>query len=297
MSLSLSPPGLVGNLFRGPVIGFAGALQAVAAILLLLTCTNLTGVLLARSIDLRRETAIRLAVGAGRSDLIRRSLVESALLSLAGVALALLLSEWLATALTAWRPPTDLPLVAPIVVDLVCWPFRSASPRLCTVLVGLMPALQSTRPDLVSALKEETDRWRGGWHARDLIVGVQVTLSTILLIGSLLVVRSLQHAAAIEFGFNPRGAVSTRVDLGLQGYDQARAREFQRLVIEEIAALPGVESVSMASSLPLSMDISTHGVYVEGSAEPRGSDAPQAILLPGVAGLLPHNPDAPGRGP
>jgi predicted permease len=277
LSLSLSPPGLVGNLLRGPVIGFAGALLAVAAILLLLTCTNLTGILLARSTDLRRETAIRLAVGAGRSDLIRRSLVESALLSVGGAALALLLSEWLAAALTVWRPPTDLPLVAPIAVDFRVLAFALGLAALCTVLVGLTPALQSTRPDVVAALKEETVRWRGGWQARDLVVGVQVTLSTILLIGSLVVVRSLQHAAAVDLGFNPRGAVSTRVDLGLQGYDQARAREFQRLVIEQLAALPGVESAAVANALPLGMDVSTHGVHVEGRAEPHGSDAPQTI--------------------
>jgi predicted permease len=277
MRIALSPPGLVGNLLRGPVIGFSGALLAVAGLVLLLACTNLTGVLLARSTDRQRDTAIRLALGAGRSDLARRSLIESGLITLAGVGVALLLAEWLAAVLTGWRPPTDVPLTARITLDHRVLAFSLGLAVLSTILVGFMPALQSTRTDVVPALKEETTRWRGGWHTRDVIVGLQMMLSTVLLIGSLLVVRSLQHAAAVDVGFNPRGAVSARVDLGLQGYDQARARDFQRRVREEIAALPGIDSIAVANALPLGIDVSTHTVYVEGKPEPRGADVPHSI--------------------
>jgi len=277
MRITLSPPGLVGSLLRGPVIGFSGALLALAGLVLLLACTNLTGLLLARSTDRQRETAIRRALGAGRSDLIRRSLIESALLSLAGAAVALLLAQWLATALTGWRLPVDFPLTAQIALDHHVLMFSFGLAALATILVGLVPALHSTRTDVVPALKEETTRWRGGWHARDVIVGLQVTLSAILLIGSLLVVRSLQHATTVDVGFNPRGAVSARVDLGLQGYDQSRARAFQRRVIEEIAVLPGIDSVAVSNSIPLSVDVSTHSVHVEGRPELRGSEIPHAI--------------------
>jgi predicted permease len=277
MAIALSPPGLVGNFMRGPVIGFSGALLAVAGLVLLLTCTNLTGLLLARSTDRQRDTAIRLALGAGRLDLIRRSLVESALLSMAGAAAALLLAQWVATALTGWRPPTDVPLSAHIALDHRVLAYSLGLAVLSTILVGFMPALQSTRTDVVPTLKEETTRWRGGWHSRDIIVGLQMVLSTVLLIGSLLVVSSLQHATTVDVGFNPRGAVSARVDLGLQGYDQARARDFQRRVREEIALLPGIDSVAVANAVPLSMDVSTHTVYVEGQPEPRASDVPVAI--------------------
>ena len=240
-------------------------------------CTNLTGLLLARSTDRRRETAIRLALGAGRSDLIRRSLVESGLLSLAGAAVALLLAQWLAAALAGWRPPTDVPLAAHVALDHRVLAYSLALAVLSTILVAFMPALQSTRTDVVPALKEETTRWRGGWHSRDIIVGSQMALSTALLVGALLVVRSLQHATTIDVGFNPRGAVSARVDLGLQGYNQERAREFQRRVRDEIAILPGIDSVAVANAVPLGMDVSTHTVYVEGQPEPRGSEVPDAI--------------------
>ena len=259
------------------MIGFSGALLAVASLVLLLMCTNLTGLLLARSTDRRRETAIRLALGAGRSDLIRRSLVESGLLSLAGAAVALLLAQWLAAALTGWRPPTDVPLAAYVALDHRVLAYSLALAVLSTILVAFMPALQSTRTDVVPALKEETTRWRGGWHSRDIIVGLQMALSTALLVGALLVVRSLQHATTIDVGFNPRGAVSARVDLGLQGYDQERARDFQRRVRDEISILPGIDSVAVANAVPLGMDVSTHTVYVEGQPEPRGSEVPDAI--------------------
>ena len=105
-----------------------------------------------------------------------------------------------------------------------------------------------------------------------------------LLIGSLLMVRSLQHAATVDVGIRPRGAVSVRVDLGLQGYDQSRARDFQRRVIERIAERPGISAVAVANSIPLSMDVSTHSVYVEGRPAPRGSEIPDTIyyqVLPG----------------
>jgi predicted permease len=286
MRIELSPPGLAGNLLRGPVIGFSGALLAVAGLVLLLTCTNLTGVLVARSADRRRDTAIRLALGATRSDLIRRSLVESALVSVAGAILAVLLAQWLATALTSWRPPTDVPLAAHVELDYRVLAFSLGLAVLCTVLVGFTPALQSSRTDVVPALKEETARWRGAWHARDVIVGLQMTLSTVLLIGSLLVVRSLQQATIVDVGFNSRGAVSARIDLGLQGYDQARARSFQRRVIDEIAALPGIESVAVANALPLGTDVSTHSVYVEGQPEPRGAAIPAAIYYQVSSGFF-----------
>jgi predicted permease len=277
MRVTLSPPGLVGSLLRGPVIGFASALIALAGLVLLLTCTNLTGLLLARSTDRRRDTAIRLSLGASRSDLIRRALVESALLSAAGSVAALVFAQWLAAALTGWQAPVDIPLATRVSLDYRVLFFCLGLMVLATILVGLMPALNSTGTNVVASLKEETVRWRGGWHARDAIVGLQVSLSTVLLVGSLLVVRSLLHATAVHVGFDPHGAVAARVDLGLQGYDRERGRDFQQRVIERIVRLPGIESVAATNSIPLSMDVSTHTVYVEGKPVPRASEVRSAI--------------------
>jgi predicted permease len=277
MRLMLSSPGLVGTLLRGPMIGFSGALLAIAGLVLLLTCTNLTGLLLARSTDRQRDTAIRLALGAGRGDLVRRSLVESALVSLAGAGAALVFADVFAALLTGWRPPGDFPLGLRVELDYRVLAFSLGLAALATFLVGFIPAISSARTAIVSGLKEETVRWRGGWHARDVIVAVQVALSTILLVGSLLVVRSLQQASTLDIGFNPDGAVSAKVDLGLQGYERDRALAFQRELLERVAALPGIDSAATANAIPLGTDISTHSVYVEGRPEPRGVDIPEAI--------------------
>jgi predicted permease len=274
MRITLSPPGLAGNFLRGPVLGFSGALLAIAGLVLLLACTNLIGLVLARATDRRRDTAVRLALGASRSDLIRRSLVESAIISLAGTMAALVLAFWLVSLFGEWRPPVDLPLTTGFDLDYRVALFALGLAACSTILVGLLPALQDTRTELVPSLKEDTPWSRSGWHLRDLIVGVQMAISTILLIGSLLVVRGLHQATQVDVGFNPSGAVSARVDLGLEGYDQARAREFHRRVLDDIAAQHGVESVSVANALPLSIDLSTHRVYVEGKPEPRGADVP-----------------------
>jgi predicted permease len=277
LRIELSPPGLAGSLLRGPVIGFSSALLAITAMLLLLSCTNLTGLLLARSTDRRREIAIRLALGARRSDLVRRSLVESGLLSLAGATVAIVLAAWLATLVASWRLPVDLPLQARVSLDYRVLLFSLALAIVSTLLIGLVPAVHGTGIDVVPALKEETMRWRRGWHIRDVLVGVQVMLATLLLIGSLLMVRSLQEASKVDVGFEPHGAVSARVDLGLQRYDQERARIFQQGIVESVAALPGIESAAVANSIPLSYDVSTHAVFVEGRPEPRGADVPEAI--------------------
>jgi len=277
MRISLSPPGLMGSVLRGPVLGFASALLVIAGLVLLLMCTNLTGLLLARSTDRRRDTAIRLALGASRADLIRRLLVETAMVSLAGAVAAVLLAQWLAASITSWRLPVDLPLVASIGLDYRVVSFALALAVVATFFVGLVPAMQGSRVALISALKEETVRWRGGWHLRDAIIAAQVALSTVLLIGSLLVVRSLQAATTVDLGFTPRGAVTARVDLGLEGYDERRAGDFRRRVLDRLARLPGITASATASALPLTQDTSTHRVYVEGKPAPRGDAVPETL--------------------
>ena len=286
MRIVLSPPGLAGTMLRGPVIGFAAALLVVAALVLLLACANLAGLLLARVADQQLDRAIRLALGATRWDLVRRALVESALLSAGGAVVALALASAVARALTAWRPPLDFPLAAAIEVDLRVAGFALALGVLATFLVGFVPAVHGRRADVAGALKDEQPRLAFGWHARDVIIGLQVALSLVLLVGSLLIVRSLQRATVMDLGFNPSNAVSLSVDLGLQGYDGDRGRAFAPRVVERVAALPGIDSAAIANSLPLSLDTSTHGVFIEGKPDPRASDVRSAIYYQVTPGFF-----------
>ena len=286
MRFVLTPPGLMATLLRGPAAGFGGALLGVAGLVLLLTCTNLAGLLLARSADRQRDTAVRLALGARRADLIRRALVESALISVAGAAGALLIAWWASAALTSWRLPSELPIAFDVTVDWRVFAVGALLAVACTVLVGLLPALQGSRGDIVPALKNETTRWRGGWHTRDAIVMAQVALSTVLLVGSLLVVRSLLVATRVDVGFEPDGAVTVSLDLGLEGYDRTRALEFQRSIVDRLTSTPGIHAAATVSALPLTQDTSTHTVYVEGQPIPRGAKVPSAMYYQVSPGFL-----------
>jgi macrolide transport system ATP-binding/permease protein len=285
----LTPPGLMATLLRGPVAGFGAALLGVAGLVLLLTCTNLAGLMLARSADRQRDTAIRLALGAGRWDLIRRALIESAVVSVAGATGAIVLAWWLSAAITGWRLPTELPIAFDVQVDSRVFAVGAALAIMCTFLVGLLPAIQGSRGDIVRSLKDETVRWRGGWHARDAIVAAQVALSMVLLIGSLLVVRSLLVATRVDVGFVPDRAITLSLDLGLEGYDRARGLEFQQRIVERLRAMPGIDAAATASALPLTQNTSTYNIQIEGQPATRGTSRPMALyyqVSPGFFGAF-----------
>lgn len=278
MKVVLTPPGLAGNYMRGPVIGFAAALFGVSCLVLLVACTNLASMLLARASDRRKETAIRLAIGAERGRLIRQLLTENLVVALAGGLGGALMVLWLTDALSAWRPSgIDFPLFVNVGADARVFLFALLASMLTTLLFGLLPAMQSTKTDLVSALKNEaaSDRTRR-WHLRDYVVASQVGLSVLLLVCSVLVVRSLQRALHAPIGYNPEGAVTVSFDLNSQGYDEARGRAFERRLIENVRALPGIESATLVDTLPLQLNTSSSSIFIEGKPKPKSAEAPLA---------------------
>jgi predicted permease len=277
LRIYLSPPGLIGDTLRGGVIGFAAVLMGLAGLVLLIACTNLASLLLARASDRAREIALRLALGSGRWRLVRQLLSESFLLSLAGAAGGLFLAVWLVDALAAWRPPIDVPITMDFAIDRPVLAFTATAGLLTTLLFGLAPALQAARTDLIPALKNAAFNTRfRSWHLREILVTSQIALSVVLLVGTVLVVRSLQRALTINIGFNPQNAVAVAVDLGLAGYDETRGSEFQHRLIEKVSALPDITSAGLANSLPLSLDQSTTSVFAEGKPAPRPGEVPPA---------------------
>jgi macrolide transport system ATP-binding/permease protein len=286
-TITLSPPGLFGSFMRGPIMGFAGALMVVAGIVLLLACANLAGLLLARSTERRKEIAIRLALGANRRNLARQLLTESVLVSLMGGALGLLLAYWAVHALIFFKPPIDIPLSTELHIDWRVLLFTLGTSVLTGAAIGLAPALQSTKPDLVPALKDEGSAggYRRSWLRSGLVV-LQVSLSLVLLICGGLVLRSLRRAQFLNPGFIQSNAIKMSFDLGLQGYDDARSKDFQRRLLDRARSLPSVRYAGLADFVPLSMSIFNNEIHIEGRQQARGADVPQSMSGNASPGFL-----------
>jgi predicted permease len=274
----LLTPGLFIPEIRNSVIGFAGVLMGVVALVLLLACVNLANLLLARATERRKEIAIRLAIGASRVTIIRQLLIESILLSLAGGVCGLLLAAWINDLVASAKLPTDIALVIDLKIDWRVLAFTFIVSVLTGIVFSLLPALQSSSPDLVPALKDEASM--GGFRRsrlRNVLVVAQVSLSLVLLVCAGLIVRSLQAAQRMRPGFNPENAVALSFDLGLQGYTEERGREFQKQALERARSLPGIRSAALVSTLPLSLDYSYSTIYVEGQPPVSNSQLPVAI--------------------
>ncbi|MGH9840524.1 MAG: ABC transporter permease [Blastocatellia bacterium] len=288
--VALATPGFMGGMMRGPVLGFLGVLMGVVGLVLLLACTNLANLLLARATERRREIAVRLALGASRFQLIRQLLTESVLLGLAGGVLGLLMAFWLVDLAVAFKPPIDVPLNVDPRIDARVLAFTFLLSIATGVMFGLLPALQATKTDLVSALKDETPMGgaRRSWWKSGLIV-FQVALSLVLLVSGGLMLRGLQRAETLDLGFDPQNAVELSFDLRLQGYDRGSAREFQKRLLERARALAGVEHAGLASMVPVDLHFGRDAVYIEGQLPERDQAAARAMtnrVSPGYFGAM-----------
>ena len=275
----LSRPGLVGQALRRPIASFGVVLMGIAAAVLLLACINLAGMLLARASDRRREIGIRLALGASRFQLVRQLMTENLLLATGGGLLGYTIAAGACHLFSSWHPAFDLPMNTTLHPDTVILCFTLAVALLTTLLFGLAPALQAIRTDVIPSLKDEpaSNRLRK-WSVRDLVVASQIALSVILVICSVLVVRSLQNALTVNLGFNPNNAVSVSLDLKTKGYSQERSRRFHTELLAKASALPGIESTGIISNLPLRMGENTNTASRADRPAPKPANRREAIV-------------------
>lgn len=279
---------------------------AAVAIVLLIACANVAGLLLACAAARRKEIATRLALGAGRVRIVRQLLTESIVLACIGGIAGLVLASWLTNALRSLLPDRYLFLSfdVDLGLDWRVFGFTLAIAGATGVLFGLVPALQGSRPNIVPALKGSGAP--GGRRVIDLrpfIVVAQLALSVILLVAAGLCVRTLRNAAAIDKGYDPGSVLTARMDLAKQHYDDARARLFQQQLLERLQSVSGVEAPAFAVTLPLNDSRWEDAVYREGDAtrvqtfqnvvSPRYFDAMNITLVAGRGFTDSDNENAP----
>jgi predicted permease len=224
-------------------------LMGMVGLVLLIACANVANLLLARSSSRQREIAVRLALGASRTRLVRQLLVESVTLSLMGGALAILVASWCAGLLIRALPFEAAPRVLSAEPDLRLALLAFGLALLTGLVFGIVPALQSTRAELAPVLKNEAGSVLGassGFRLRKGLVVAQVALSLLLLIGCGLFTRSLMNLRSLDPGFEPERLLAFSVDPSLNGYDPVRRIALLERVRDDLAAEPGVQSASLA---------------------------------------------------
>jgi macrolide transport system ATP-binding/permease protein len=229
---------------------------AVVVFVLLIACANVGNLLLVRSLARRREMTVRLAIGADRKRLVKQLFTEGLILSAFGAAGGLVVAYWCRNALVLLFPARGG--VAMHLPNQIDWRVLGLSAGVCliaTLLLGLVPAMQTSKIDLAGALKAESAGVVGSrgtaWFRSGLVL-VQVSLSFVLLVGTGLLLQSLQKIRTTSPGFSAHRVLYTAVDLVSAGYDAQRAQNFEDELITRVKALPGVESAAFARSTPMS---------------------------------------------
>jgi len=224
------------------------ALMAIVGLVLLIACSNLANLLIARASARQKEIAVRLALGAGRGRLIRQLLLESVLLAIVGGSLGIGLAVAIDRALIGVLPTGHTPLSLASTPDANVLAFTFAISLAAGVLFGLIPAWQSTRPELANTLKDQAGSVIHGGAAglRKGLVVAQVSLSLLLLIGAGLFLRSLKNLQNLNPGFDVKNVLAFDVDPTMSRYDPKWARDYYRRLRERLSALPGVEAHTTA---------------------------------------------------
>ena len=238
-------------------------LGAVAA-LLLIGCVNVTNLLLARGADRRGELAVRTALGASRASLVRLLLMESAVLAIVG-GVAGAVFAYAAVATIGPLIPADLQRLGAVVVDGRALLFAAGATMLAVVLAGVGPALASARTNLSPALAQVSGRTTGvRWRVRQALVGLEVALAFILLVGGGLMVNTMVRLLGVDVGYTPDSALTMRVQLPRGAAYPSRSKAFVEQALAAAAGVPGVRHAGASESVPLGNTLNAGHYRVEG---------------------------------
>ena len=251
-TINTAPMGRVPGPVRTPFLAFIGFLFALTGALLAIACSNVAGMLLARAATRRREMATRLAVGAGRGQLIAQLLTETMVLFAVAAVVSVPLTFWLVSLMVGSLPALPLSLNLDLDVNIRVMAFAFSIALITGVIFGLAPARHALGSDLAPMLHgayATADRKR--FRLRNSLVTAQVALSLMLVVTALLFLRSLERAAQTNPGFQTANTQVASVDVSLSGYREQQAVELANRFKERLRAVPGVESVATARMIPL----------------------------------------------
>jgi predicted permease len=275
-AFKLTSSGPSGDPEGSPLPKVAGILLMLAALVLLLACANVAGLLIVRGAGRAREVAIRHALGAKRTRIVRQLVLESLPLVIMGCAAGAFLS-WIATAaLRTIHLAPSLPLVVDSRVDWRVFAYEAGAALLTSALIGIVPALRTSRRDVMESIHM-------GGHAlvgtrqrlRSVTVITQVAISTVLLVVAVLFARSLVSISRVDLGFDSHNVLNLTMDPHLIGYGEAQSAAFYRELLGRVRGLPEIESASLAALVPMGDeadgdDVDVPGLEIADGSKPHG---------------------------
>ena len=275
LSARLVKPGLMGDMFGGPARSFLTGIMLLASLALLAACANLAGLFAARTADRSRELAIRLAIGSSRWQVLRQLLAEALLISVLGGGLGTIFSKFLLDALTRWQPFPEFPIHVTVSPDPVVYWVALLLSIGSGLAWGLIPARQIWATDSAQVMKSTG----GGalvfrrFTLRDLLLGIQIMLCTLLVTCSFVALRGMQHSLHAPLGFQPQGVLLAETDLHMGGHSDTSATLMQKRMLEGAGRIPGVTSVGIIDETPLGTGGSSTMIYRMGTTDFRPSNS------------------------
>jgi len=252
MTFLLVRPNLYGDYLGQPVKAFMAGLMLLAGLILLAACANLGSLFAARAADRSREVALRLALGSRRRRILRALFTEAMLISLAGGGAGVCGSVVLLRAMSAWRPFPRWPIHIGVNPDVTVYAVALLLAVVSGLLFGAVPVRQVLDTNPYQVVKAGSNARMGRRITlRDVLLVVQIAICAVLVTASMVAVRGLARSLHANFGFDVQNVLLAETDLGMADYAQDRVPAMQKRMIEGLQAIPGVESVGLADSLPL----------------------------------------------
>lgn len=264
LKFTLARPGLIGDMLGGPARAFMAGLMLLAGLILLAACANLGSLFAARAADRAKEVALRLALGSRRGMILRQLLTEAVLVSLAGGVIGLAGGVVILRFLSVWQPIPDVPINIPVDPDLRTYAVALLLALVSGLLFGMVPVRQVLRADPWQVIRTgSTVGTMRRVTLRDLLLVLQIAICAVLVTSSLVAVRGLARSLQNSYGFQPQNVTVLESDLHMAGYNEDRAPEMQRRMLDAVAAIPGVTAVGYTSQLPLSLGGGDSYVYAD----------------------------------